>query len=180
MTISEAELKRRFDTLTSHGWLTWNEAKLLQECLDCTSGPIVEVGTYFGRSAMLMAYTGRYLICIDPWDDSFSNDYPGDWILRQFRENMNRVPNARLEVIRNKVEYVKPFTAASLVYLDGDHTYSGTIAQVKFALGCDPDIIAVHDVNNDGQGVKVKRAAVGLLGAFDKRADRLAVWLRNK
>lgn len=175
MTTSEAELKRRFDSLTSHGWLTWGEAKLLQQCLDETQGPIIEVGSYFGRSAMLMAHTGRNLTCIDPWDDDFSSDYSGEDIFLGFLKNMGSVKGARYRVIRKRVEEVDPFPA-DLVYLDGDHSYNGTLSQVRFAVGCNPSIIAIHDVNNDGGGLEVKKAALSILRMWDERVGRLAVW----
>jgi hypothetical protein len=173
--VNVGEFRRVFDVLTPHGWLTVGEALLLIDYADRTEGPIVEVGSYYGRSAMLLASLGRPLVCIDPWEDKFSAPVPGDEVLRHFRENLSLVPNAAVTVVRKRVEDWKP-VSAGFVYLDGSHTYDGTIAQIKKALSCNPIIIAIHDVNDSGGGLEVKRASIELLGPWLERTERMAVW----
>jgi hypothetical protein len=63
-----------------------------------------------------------------------------------------------------------------LAYLDGDHTYQGTYNQIKVAQRCLPSIIAIHDVNDNGGGKMIKEAALSLLGPWNERVERLAVW----
>lgn len=163
-----------FQKLTSHGWLTWEEGLLLIAWAETTCGPIVEIGCYQGRSAMLLARLGRRLICVDPWDDHFSSDFTGDYILAKFLENMASV-KATVAAVRCRVEDWTPLPA-EFVYLDGDHTYAGTKAQIEKAKACGPKVIAMHDVNDSGEGSLIKKAAIELLGPWDERLGKLAVW----
>lgn len=165
------EFRTAFDRCTSHGWLTEDEAKLLVASAERTSGPMVEVGCYMGRSAMLLSALGRMLHCVDPWDDNFSSDYSGEHILSTFLQNMASVPNAVFQVHRMKVERMEP-VPAEFVYLDGDHTESGTRNQVKFALKCGAEIIAAHDFESP----PIKRACEDELGKPTAVVGRLAVW----
>lgn len=164
-----------FERCTSHGWLTKPEAELLVRAAQDTSGDIVEVGCYQGRSAMLLAQLGRTLHCVDPWDDS--NDMKGDAVLAKFLENMNRIRPHRLtyQIYPYRVEDWTP-VPAGFVYLDGDHTYKGTKAQVLKALECRPQAIAAHDVNDSGGGLEVKEAMLETLGPWNERVERLAIW----
>jgi hypothetical protein len=173
--VDVGDFRRVFDILTPHGWLTVGEALLLIDYADRTKGPIVEVGSYYGRSAMILASLDRPLVCVDPWENEFSAPVPGDEVLRHFRENLSLVPNAAVTVARKRVEDWQS-VSAGFVYLDGDHSYEGTLAQVRKALRCNPDVIAVHDVNDDGGGVEIKKAALTLLGPWTERVERLAVW----
>lgn len=161
-----------FSRVTSHGWLTWEEGLLLVDYAERTRGPIVEVGSYMGRSAMLLGSLGRRLYCVDPWDNAFSSDYPGDEVLRRFKENVRG-----LDVIpvRCRVEDWEP-VPAEFVYLDGDHAYSGSFAQAKQALRCRPVYVAAHDVGDSGGGLDVRRAMVEVFGTPRERLGRLAVW----
>lgn len=178
-----------FNRCTSHGWLTCEEALLLVTYAECTEGPIVEIGSYMGRSATLLGQlkgppavmvsdglfkkiTPRVLYCIDPWDSKFSSDQPAEYYFERFTENtagLNVIP------VRMRVEDWEPIPAG-FVYLDGDHSYRGTVAQVEKALACTPAYIAVHDVNDHGAGSEVKRAATEILGPWKERLDKLAVW----
>ena len=173
--------KERFDELfnraTAHGWLSRDEAWMLVTYAERTVGNIVEVGSYMGRSAMILAGLGRPLYCVDPWDDQFSSDYPGDTIYAQFLENVGSIPECEhVYGIRKRVEDWTPIEAG-FVYLDGDHTYRGTKAQIEKALDCSPQIIAIHDYSEVGGGAEIKRAADKLLGQYHMRCDRLAVYL---
>ncbi len=179
------EYIKAYDIITSHGWLHFDEGALLIGVADKTEGSIVEVGCYQGRSAMLLAQLERPLHCVDPWDDSFSTDYKGDRVLELFLSNMKglavkmgpRFPS--VIVAREKVEDWKP-VEAGFVYLDGDHTYKGTKAQIEKALACHPQAIAIHDCNDRGEGANVKRAALELLGPYCQRMGAMAVWYGTK
>lgn len=194
MTIDQ--FNELFGRITSHGWLTLDEAMLLVSAAEGTRGPMVEVGSYMGRSAMLLGQlmeeyaepcqSGqrwlkrvRPLYCVDPWDDHFSSDMPGQDIYTRFLENIHSLPNggANITPVRCKVEDWQAIPAG-FVYLDGDHTYKGTLAQIHKAKQCLPEVIAIHDVNDGGQGNEVKRAAVLMLGPWYKRQGALAIWKR--
>jgi hypothetical protein len=180
-----------FGLITPHGWLTWDEGLLLATYAAITDGPMVEVGSYLGRSAMLLAQLPereapalkRRLYCVDSWTDEFSTDYSGDEMYRQFLANINglRVKVSGIDIVpvrRRVEEWDGPARGltAEFVYLDGDHTYEGTLAQLDKARNLQPCYIAAHDVNDSGGGKFVKTACTGALGHWRERLGRLAVW----
>lgn len=187
MTIQDFLIK--FNRCTAQGWLTIEEALLLVSYAEKTEGPMVEVGSYQGRSAMLLAqledteFIGglihRRLYCIDPWDDEFSTDMTGDQLFSAFRRNLynlSGVTHVDVVSMRMRIEDWTPDRSYEFLYLDGSHTYKGTIAQIDKALLCKPKVIAMHDVNDEGGGAEVKRAALERLGPWKERMGRLAVW----
>lgn len=181
------EFLDKFTQATSDGWLEWDEALLLAAYAELTRGPLVEVGSYAGRSAMLLAqlpdhaYRDRYrrLYCVDPWADGFNDTLTGDDVFRMFAVNMAKISGADVVPVRARVEDTEPIPA-EFVYLDGDHTYAGTKYQIEWALRCQPRFVAVHDVDDEGDGRDVKLAITKLLGPWKERIGRLAVWeVRN-
>ncbi len=162
-------------TCPGEGWLHIEEAQLLWKCCEETVGPILEVGCYCGRSTVFLAAHGRQVYCVDPFAGFNCDDPTGDGIAQRFLESMvfNNITN--VTQFRMRVEDWEPMPVG-FAYLDGDHTYQGTIDQIKVAQKCSPRIIAIHDVNDYGAGRKIKQAAVELLGAWDERVARLAVW----
>lgn len=165
------------------GWLTEPEAQLLWETARATEGWIVEVGSYQGRSTCLLAQLHWPLLCIDPWDNNFDTDLTGDEVFARFRANIKQLreadPRVDIHVCRGLVGATQPI-GAGFVYLDGDHTFQGTTEQISFALRCRPQAIAAHDVNDSGAGNEVKRACLDLLGPWQQRVERLAVWYLKK
>ncbi len=173
MTLNE--FRNAFNAATSHGWLTLDEALILVSYVERTSGTIVEVGSYHGRSAMILACLNRKLVCIDPWADGFANT-TGDENFQSFLSNIDSTGmSGCVTSIRSKIEDCKPIQAG-FVYLDGDHTYPGTLAQIKWALQCKPQVIGIHDVNDTGGGKLIREAALELLGDWKEREGRLAIW----
>lgn len=177
------EFREAWKNLPSRGWLTLDEALLLAAEANLTRGRIVEVGSYFGRSACLLARLTevaddcigdrpRMLVCVDPWGE-FDSDVPGDEVHYAFLDNVKFFPN--VAVFRQRVEDWEPLPAG-FVYLDGDHTYHGTLHQVHKALACEPQTVAAHDVNDSGGGKAVRDAMVATLGPWTERVERLAVW----
>lgn len=149
---------------TTHGWLTVEEAELLVEYAE---GPIVEVGSYQGRSACLLALMGFDVHCIDPW--------PDEAVYLKFVANVRELGLRNVTWERVLVEDAATVQAET-AYLDGDHTFNGTLDQITYAQKCGASIIAVHDVNDSGEGLAVKEAAVSTFGAWSDRVGRLAVW----
>ena len=165
-----------YATLPGNGWLSEDEARLLWLCCQKTDGAILEVGCYQGRSTVLLASFGRTVQCVDPFAGFCTEDLDGDKARAAFLANTRQLSNVFIEVC--KVEdwgaFISPHI--DLCYLDGDHTYDGTVAQIKKALECKPTVIAVHDVNDTGDGAEVKRAALSMLGPWNLRVGRLAAW----
>lgn len=157
-----------YNAATSKGWFSKDEAKAMWEIV---FGTLVEVGSYFGRSTMILAHKAEKVISIDPFD-GFHDSISGDAIHAEFLQNVQGLPVVN---IRKRVEDVDPIDA-EVVFLDGDHTYQGTVNQIDFALRCQPKFIAVHDVNDSGDGAEIKRACLEKLGPWKMRVYRLAIW----
>lgn len=166
-------LAELYETLPE-GWLSLNETALLHWHALQTSGPILEVGCYRGRSSVLLASFGRPLYCVDPFDRVDTKD-DGPIIEASWRENLKDRENVFL--FKQPVENFCP-TKVGFAYLDGDHSYQGTVNQIIMAFLCSAPVIAIHDVNDSGGGLEVKRAAIEYLGPWHERVERLAIWLR--
>ncbi len=175
-----ATFDEAYERIPGNGWLSKAEAELLWTVTteDNHGKPrgvfrVLEVGCYQGRSSVLLAQTGAEAVyCVDPFD-GFHTDYTGDQIEAMWRANTKSYPNLLLD--RCRIEDWKP-RKVNVAYLDGDHTYQGTVNQLRVALQCRPETIAVHDVNDSGDGVMIQKAAVELLGPWSERVERLAVW----
>jgi hypothetical protein len=165
-----------YDRLPADGWLSRGEAELLWKYASRAAGPFVEVGAYQGRSSVLLASLAMAketrLYSVDPWDNDFHSELSGDAIFERWQANTRDLP---VIAMRMRVEEWLPIRA-SLLYLDGDHTYRGTLNQILQALRCHPDYICVHDCNDNGGGAEVKRACLETLGPWHERVERLAAW----
>lgn len=173
MPSSESSASPSLSGLPSHGWLTKAEAELLFRCASQCEGAILEVGSYHGRSTVLLARTGRTIYAVEPFAGFCKNDMDGSFAERDFREATKSFPNVKL--YKQKIETWNPLPCG-FCYLDGDHSYEGTITQIKKALKCKPTWIAVHDVNDSGGGLRIKRACLELLGHWHERVERLAAF----
>ena len=170
-----------FNLLPPQGWLFESEARLLWDTVARTHGSILEVGCYYGRSTCLLACSGRPLYCVDPFSNFDSDDFSGNKVEAAWRANLAKFAAATgidisgVSLFRQRVEDWTP-QPAGFGYLDGDHTGPGTAAQIQAALACGVEVIGIHDVNDDGVGVCIRDAAVELLGPWQVRVERLAVW----
>lgn len=170
-------IEQIFDSIPARGWLDKDELTLLLAYAFLTEGDILEVGSYCGRSTVALAFLDRTVHAVDPFDNFDSDDLSGESIHKTFLENTQKFENIIL--YKQKIEDWDP-RPVGFVYLDGDHTYQGTINQIKRALLCGPEYIAIHDVNDDGGGFEVHKAAKELLGNFIIRSNRTAVFNNPK
>lgn len=76
------------------GWLIPGDLQILEQhaARVPAGGRIVEIGSYLGLSASIMARNapGAYVLCVDPWDDMI-NKCPGSF--ETFRRNTERYTN---------------------------------------------------------------------------------------
>lgn len=179
-----------FATLPADGWLSEAEARLLYSRALLTDGSILEVGCYKGRSTCLLASLGRLVHAVDPFRGFSEDDPGGEEIKRTFVTNvadrghrlwnpkgLGPLPTSSAVVLWEMPVEEWPAHSVGFAYLDGDHTYEGTYRQIGKALQCRGlQAVAVHDVNDSGGGLEVKEAAVGMLGRWTERVERLAVW----
>lgn len=163
-----------YETLPAAGWLTRPEAELLWRTAPACAGPILEVGSYQGRSTCLLALLGRPVYAVDPFD-GFCAELSGDEVYGRLVSNLAHRCLDNVTVFRQRVEDWTP-RPCGFAYLDGDHTYEGTENQIAAALRCGAKVIAVHDVNDSGEGQRIKDAALHWLGSWRERVERLAVW----
>lgn len=174
-----------YESLPATGWLSKNEARVLFYHALYTPGNILEVGCYHGRSTVLLASAahsrGSIVCSVDPWE-GFTTDYTTEQLKTTFRNNL--FSRQIFNVVSHPVK-IEDFTYPNyvmdgnlgLAYLDGDHTPEGTKNQINAALKCLAKVIAIHDVNDSGEGALIKRQALSMLGPWVEREERLAVWI---
>lgn len=151
-----------YETLPGTGWLTKEEARLLYGVASEATGPILEVGSYYGRSAVLLASLGNDVHCVDPFDNFDSADMSGDSICDAFKRNVfyeRGLKNVYLHRVRIEDfdwSYERP--AFKFAYLDGDHTYQGSMNQITKALSLGIQQMCIHDYAQEGGGVNIVKA----------------------
>ena len=166
-------MKPSFDTLPPGG-LFDDEAELLWEWASTTEGTMLEVGSAYGRSAVLLGNLakdqGRELICVDPWAGEH-----GEKLYRLFLKNIKGLP---VDPQRMRIEDWKP-RPVGFAYLDGDHGYEATKAQIEKALASGAPVIAVHDYGEEQGAILVTAAVHDMLGKPTARASRMVVYWRK-
>ena len=174
-----APFSELYEMLPADGWLTREEAQLLHESVASITepGPLLEVGAYKGRSTVLLASFGRTVHVVDPFAGFCDEDMDGQATKNAFQRNMTDrgITNVYLWPYRIEVFNLDVAEDCVMAYLDGDHTRKGTEVQLDASLKVNAQVIAVHDVNDSGDGLQVKQACLERLGAWTKRAGRLAV-----
>lgn len=148
------EFKVIYDQIPGNGWLSENEAKLLWFAVTQSTGPILEVGCYQGRSTCLLAATLRPVYAVDPFNDEFDDTNPGEVLLTKFKDNLLQRNLHNVQLYRQKIKDWKP-QPVNFAYLDGDHTYPGTLEQITIATRlCNATHVCIHDY----ESVPIKNA----------------------
>lgn len=145
------------------GWLQEDEAELLWREAENSSGTALEIGTYLGRSAVLIARAigpTRQLICVDPFLQDFDDvkTLPADEIFENALRNLSAYNNVSI-VREYEEDYRRHFEdPLGLLYLDGDHSYGGTLGAIqRWAPLCHGPIL-LHDYGLCPSFEGVKRA----------------------
>lgn len=169
--------KEVWGTLPS-GWLREVEAELLYQTAQQTTGDILEVGCYFGRSSVLLASLGRTVHCVDPFD-GFTDDLTGDEIEARWKESIQSRGITNAIQYRQRIENWVP-RPCGFAYLDGNHTEKGTMDQLSAAFMCGVNLMCVHDVADSGGGLEVKKAILNFYCAeLVEIVDTMAVVKRK-
>lgn len=159
------------------GWLTRPEAEVLHRCArDAPEGDIVEVGSYCGRSTIVMAYTGRTIHAIDPHNRAINEDrIPVGPSWERFNSNIRKHGvEDRVVVYRCLREQVLWSGPIGLLFIDADHDYVECKGDYEhFRPHLVPGaLVAFHDYTNfDG----VRRFVDELDLPRIERADSLVV-----
>lgn len=160
-----------YETIPGQGWLTNGEARLLWDSARESDGGILEVGSYFGRSTVLLASLGRPVLAVDPFD-GFDSDKSGDEVHAELIRNLESRRIRNVEVFRCRIEDWKPWPVG-FAYLDGDHTFRGTVNQLEAARKAGAETVCVHDYADEGGGLAVKRALTSLGMTVLERVERM-------
>jgi hypothetical protein len=159
------------------GWLSKQEAELLWKTAQETTGDILEVGCYYGRSTVLLAQLDRPLHTVDPFIGFATKDMSGKKAETAWRKNAARFDNVTLFKMKIEDWESRP---CGFTYLDGDHSYVGTCAQIDKARECNPTAIAVHDYASTGGGRHVRKACLKLLGKPRALVGKMAIFGNKK
>lgn len=142
------------------------------------SGPIIEVGTLFGRSTLILVIAKtneRPLITIDRFSWN-----PAGLTPRQHEELTRKVlanacANCNVTLIRSDKEvFYQSYSGPvpSMVFLDADHSYEATKRDIEWAKQVGTEMITGHDYNPSMPGVV---QAVDEMGGAKRLVD--SVWL---
>ncbi len=151
------------------GWLSDGEASALYDLAHaCREGPIVEIGSWKGKSTTILALASKaghkaLVYAIDPHVGSPEHQKDGSsvWTFDEFRRNMDRVGASDVvrPLVMTSAEAARGFREkASLVWIDGAHEYEMVLIDIDswtphLAPG---GIVAFHDTNWEGPARVVK------------------------
>ena len=156
--------KEVFDSLPTTGWLTLDEAELLWNFASNMPGDILEIGTYCGRSAKILAnaiadHGYRRLYCCDPIIEGF------DGVVTPTREGMLTSiaqhvlsSHTALQVhlcCMTEKELHKIWDKnhkLSMVYIDHDHSFEATLRAIHRWAPLSKKV-ALHDYGGSHPGV---------------------------
>lgn len=130
------------------------------------NGVIVEIGSFRGGSAALMATVNpdARIYCVDPWLSSAeSYIYNGD-IFKEFQQNTRNYPN--ITPLRGRSDEVAGhfIDKIDLLFIDGDHSYRGALTDLTcWNWKTKPQSYTImHDADREG----VRRAIIDYFGTF--------------
>lgn len=126
------------------GWLTECEAEKLAQL--AAGRRVLEIGSYCGRSSVVMARTALHVDCVDPFD---GRTIDGVHTLDEFQRNIERhgVASRVTAHVGTTAECVPQLGVFNLVFIDGDHSYEAVMQDAAHALAhLHPDgLLAFHD-----------------------------------
>lgn len=130
------------------GWLYEDEARFL---FNLCEGKWCEIGSYLGRSTVVLAETGFPGYAVD-WHRGSPEHPEGTDTLVEFLGNIGPYPN--VEVLAMRYRDAAPFVPNDLrlLFLDGEHSYQETRGAwdafaPKVGRG---GVVALHDAQGDG------------------------------
>ena len=121
-----------------------------------SAGPVVELGSYEGRSSLLFARGGRHVHCVDAWglyprDESSHDEYPLAETFDLFSKHIQDAGvQDQITVHRGKTTEVctQWSTKAAILLIDAGHSYEETAADLAgwSPFLNDDGLLLVHDV----------------------------------
>ena len=133
--------------------MTVKERRVLFDCAR-TLPPgscVVEIGSYLGASTACLAAgvagNGGHVFAIDPWNNHGMSEGPRD-TFAEFRQNIARFDKTVTPLRGWSADVAQTFdTPIDLLFIDGDHSYEGIVADFRAWLEkLKPGaIVALHD-----------------------------------
>lgn len=132
------------------GWLLDDDALKLYELAHAALGPILEIGTYRGKSTILMAIALRDAGRPGP---IVSLDVDGEGLEAARAEAAERGLADRIALVRGTAEALmrsRPEFAPTFVFLDGDHSRRGVARDLRALEAGVPQgaLLLFHDFND--------------------------------
>lgn len=179
MLVIQALSKRRRFHLPSEIWsiveptggfLSVKEARLLYWAASESpvSGPVLELGSFEGRSTLLFALSGRTVHAVDAWStETLGDKESAEAVFRHFKENIQRADVEALVSIHRGLthEVGKNWTVpGAILFVDAGHEYEDVRDDLNiWTPHLLPDgLLLMHDVLG-GRRVSVVRAASEVL-----------------
>ncbi len=128
---------------------------------------VIEVGTFVGMSACFFAERVADVVCVDTFDAVGSATFNpvGVHIIenqyRTFLENTVAYPNIRSIVLPSLEAATLPLVA-DMVYIDADHTFEGTVADIETWTPHATKLICGDDNGDPRFGVSQAVASLGI------------------
>jgi len=160
------------------GFLGLSEAGLLYQAARHwpTLGPVIELGSYEGRSTIILARAGREVHAVDAWSQAGfehnalgANTFPTDETYARFQDNLRRAGvTDHVRVHRGlTTEVARDWsTPSAILFVDAGHGYADVQADLAaWTRHLHPaGLLLMHDTLSD-RYKGVIRAASELLGA---------------
>jgi predicted O-methyltransferase YrrM len=143
------------------GQVSLTEARFLGDIVRSLSesGPIVEIGTLFGWSTKVIVLhkeSNRDLITVDGfyWNPLGLSPQDHFRVTAGILEEAIRAHNVQL-IRADKTTFYSSYSGPppALVFLDADHSYEETVADIAWARRADAKLICLHDYRTDFPGV---------------------------
>jgi len=154
-------IEQRVGPAFATGQIAFDEARFLGDLVAglTAPGPIVEVGTLFGWSTTIMALRkapDRRLVTVDNyvWNPAQLTREQHLALTRAILGEAVRTGEVEM-VVQDKDEFYRSYDgpAPSLVFLDADHSYDATVADIHWARSAGADVVCGHDYQPDWPGV---------------------------
>jgi predicted O-methyltransferase YrrM len=135
------------------GWLTREQAALLHTTAATlgTHATVVEIGSYEGRSTMVLAsalaHDGATVVAIDPWTENWKFGAVGT--RERFTDHLAQAGlTDRVTVVAERSQAVRPGwqQPIDLLFIDGKHDVWSFSDDLRWAEHCRPgSVVLVHD-----------------------------------
>ena len=149
------------------GYLTEKEARFLGLLAACVpaKGAIVEIGSYKGRSTVMLAkvashYGGGPIVAIDPHNSPILLDHQSSQAASSYQDFLDSIQSAGVAAhVEPRAEYSTAVAKSwnrpiRFLWIDGDHTYEGAKSDLDgfFPHVVPSGVVAFHDALSNFPG----------------------------